>query len=286
MKPEWRVKLIFAVMVLFGLLMLMQMGLYVAHHIWNVPIHWNILEYCIRILSETSAGHSGITWLVHLFIVYTTGRIVWRICKQWMDTRKYVHWFRTFQHRELSEQLNNQYRHWNIEIIVIKKDTFLALAWGLWNPKIIVSTALFNQFDEREIRAILLHERYHCRSRDGMKLFLTTLMVDAFGYLPIVKSISRYYETWKELLADRYAVDQMGNEYDLGNVLLKLVKSETAALHRTAGVHFAKTAINYRIQQILEPNKAIHVPMALTRPLLLSSLIVLAMSIPLLGGCS
>ncbi|ALS28877.1 BlaR1 peptidase M56 [Paenibacillus sp. 32O-W] len=286
MKPETKVKWVYAVMLLFGFLMLLQMGMYVAHQIWNIPLRWNIIQYCVTAIGEKSSGHVWVKLVFNLVIVYTVGKIAWRIGKQWVLTRKWLCRFREAQHQKLTKRLNKKYRHWNTEFIVIEDHAFLALALGVWKPKIIVSSALFDLFDEREVRAILLHEWYHCRNRDNLKFFLSTLMVDAFGYLPIVKSTAQYYQTWKELLADRFAVKQMGTEIDLGNVLLTLANHKKMVQYRAAGVYFANTAINYRIQQLLEPQKTVEVPLTLYRPLFLSSLTLFLMSSLLFGGCS
>jgi hypothetical protein len=71
------------------------------------------------------------------------------------------------------------------------------------------------------------------------------------------------------LLADRFAIKQMGTELHLGNVLLKLVNAGNLQ-QRAIGVYFAETALHYRIMQILEPDKTVNVPIALFRPLLVS----------------
>lgn len=200
-------------------------------------------------------------------------------------TRRWLSVFRKAQHNKLTKRLNRKYRYWRTEFIVIQDEAFLALVLGVWKPKIVVSAAVFNLCNEREVEAILLHERYHCRNRDNLKLFLSVLMVDAFGYLPIVKSIVRYYQISKELLADRYAIKQMGNETDLGNVLLKITKLAKTVPYRTAGVHFATNALEYRMMQVLEPHKTVQLPLLLPRPLLISLMIVFVMSSLLFGGC-
>lgn len=286
MNPEVKIKRMYLLMVTFGFLIFLQMGLYVAHQFWDVPIHWNIFQYCVAAISGTTTGEVWIKLIFNLIIIYTLGRIAWRTWKQWTLTRKWLRIFHTQQHTKLMKQLNDKYRDWNTEFIVVQDEAFLALSIGVWKPKIVISTALFNMFNDREIEAILMHERYHCRSRDNLKLFLSTLMVDAFGYMPIIKSVSRHYKTWTELLADRYVVKQMGTGVELSNVLLRLVRHSSMAHHQVTMAYFANTAINYRIMQVLDPEKPIPIPFSLFQPLLLSSAMLLLFGTLLFGGCS
>ena len=108
------------------------------------------------------------------------------------------------------------------------------------------------------------------------------MLADAFGYLPIVKPILRYYQTWQELFADRFAIRQMGTELYLGSVLLKLAKLGKLRRYE-ATVHFADTTLQYRVMQVLEPDRGVNVPLALLKPFLRSCSILLLF---MLGGDS
>ena len=108
------------------------------------------------------------------------------------------------------------------------------------------------------------------------------MLADAFGYLPIVKPILRYYQTWQELFADRFAIRQMGTELYLGSVLLKLAKLGKLRRYEAA-VHFADTTLQYRVMQVLEPDRGVNVPLALLKPFLRSCSILLLF---MLGGDS
>ncbi len=261
-----KMRLVYALMVFFVLSITMQMGLFLTNQIRDFSLQG------IRI--------SGI--LIDLVIGYTLVRILWRITRQWYLTRKGIKLFRSRAHHKLTKQFNDKYRSWKTELIVVEDDAFIALTIGMLRPKIVVSTGVLKLFNDMEVNAVLLHEWYHCRKRDNIKMFLSTLFADAFGYLPIIQPSVRFYKTMKELLADRFVIKQMGTELHLGNVLLKLVQLGQIK-RREAAVHFTETAIDYRIMQILEPEKAVKVPIALFRPLLLSCVFLLLISI---GGSS
>lgn len=266
MSPVVKMRLIYALMIFFASVVLMQMGFILIHQIRNFEVQGMLLSHI----------------LFDLVIAYTFVRMMWRIVNQWYLSSKWLKIFRSRAHHKLTKQLNDKYRRWKTELIVVEDDAFLALTIGMLRPKIVVSTGVFTRFNEDEVKAILLHEWYHCRNRDNIQMFISTLLTDAFGYLPIIKPSVRFYKTMKELLADRFAIMQMGTELHLGNVLLKLVKSGHIN-RRKAAIHFTETAIDYRIMQILEPEKVVKVPIALIRPLLLSCVFLLLISI---GGSS
>ncbi|MEK8127086.1 M56 family metallopeptidase [Paenibacillus filicis] len=99
----------------------------------------------------------------------------------------------------------------------MRDEGFVALAIGMRKPIIVISTQVLETFSSDEVKAILLHEWHHCRNLDNVKMFLMTLLTEAFGYWPIMKPVFRYYQIWTELLADRFAIHQMGTELHLAS---------------------------------------------------------------------
>lgn len=285
MNPVFRINLIFGSLLLVGAMILVQMGLYIAHQLWDVRLPGNFIQYCISALKEETVAHNVIKFLINVIILYTIGRMIWRLYKQLYLTKKWLKVFHSKKHTKLTKQLNNKYQKWGTEFIVVKDEKFIALTIGFFRPRIIVSTGVISMFSNHEVEAILLHEWYHCRNRDPLKMFLLALILDGLGYIPTMKAMVRDFKTWKELLADRFAIKQMGTEYYLGNVLLKLSKVGKMQ-HSTAVAYFAENAINYRIMQVLEPKQRIHVPMSDFKPLLLTLSLIFIMSSIILGGCS
>jgi len=211
---------------------------------------------------------------VGLVVAYTVARAIWRISAQAYLSRKWRRHFRANAEVKLTKRLAYQYRDLGTDIVVVKDEAFVALAIGVRKPLIVVSTAVLDRFGKDEVRAIVLHEWHHCRNRDNAKLFLARLLTEAFGYLPILRPFYRYYQTWTELLADRFAIRRMGSELPLASVLLKLSKLGGMRLH-AAAVHFATATMHYRIAQVLEPEKAVKVKVAFIRPLLASFTLLL-----------
>lgn len=259
--------------------------MFIVQQIWNVQWTWNIFQYCLSAIGEATVGHTIIKILFNLLIVYTITRMIWRLLKQIFLSWRCDRQFQSQINVKMTSQLNHKYKTWKTRFLVIEDEAFVAISMGIFRRRIIVSTEIFNTFSKREIEAILLHERYHCDHFDPMKAFLFAMVVDGIGYVPIIKAAAHYYKTYKELLADHFAIKHMGTGYYVGAVLFRL-----SAINRVrllpVGVPFADVAINYRIMQVLDSQNPIHIPFLKIKSLLISLAMVLIMMIIVAGGCS
>ncbi|WP_127531813.1 M56 family metallopeptidase [Paenibacillus kobensis] len=212
-----------------------------------------------------------------LIFGFTLARVLWRLGSQAYWTKKWRNHFRSREHVKLTKRLAYKYRDLGVGIRVVRDDAFVAMALGIRRPTIIISDTVLNMFSEDEVEAIVLHEWHHCRNRDNAKLFIMRLATEGFSYMPIMRSLLRYYQTWMELLADRFAIRRMGTELPLASVLLKLAKLGNQRQH-AAAIHFAAATLDYRIAQVLEPEQEITVKVPLVRPLFFTlSLLLLLM---------
>lgn len=214
-------------------------------------------------------------------LVYAVVKVLWGVIRQWRLTRRGLLLFEAHMDVEWTERLRGRYREWGTDILAVRDDAFIALAIGLLRPRIMVSSGVLERFTEEEVEAILLHERHHCRSRDNLKQFVSGLLEEAFGYLPIIRPVAAYAATWRELFADRYAIRQMRTSVHLGSVLLKLAQEGT--VRQRGAAYFAETALDYRMLQIIEPEQAVKVPLQLWRPLWVTCCFMLLI---MMGGSS
>ena len=100
-------------------------------------------------------------------------------------------------------------------------DEAFAVTYGLFRPRILVSTGLATALTPAEIGAVLAHEREHLRHRDPLRL-LAARMVAAWGcYLPAARWLAGRAVLSRELAADRAAAGSSGRSV-LAGALLKL----------------------------------------------------------------
>lgn len=98
-----------------------------------------------------------------------------------------------------------------------------AFCLGVRNPKIYVSTALTRFVSQRELKAILLHEKSHLEGRDTTTLFLAKVIEFLFPFFPVVNDLIQNFILEREIRADRAAINGLGSPRPLYSALKKLL---------------------------------------------------------------
>ncbi|MBI5379558.1 MAG: M56 family metallopeptidase [Nitrospirae bacterium] len=125
-----------------------------------------------------------------------------------------------------------------------------AFTAGFLHPRIYLSTELLETLEEDELRAVLLHEAHHQVRRDPLRIFLATLLKDAFWYLPVVRALWKEFIEAKERAADD-AASRM-ETFPLAGALLKLAaKPRVPALTGMPAFHGPR--IEERVRRLLLP---------------------------------
>jgi hypothetical protein len=97
-----------------------------------------------------------------------------------------------------------------------------AFVYGWRNPRVCVSTGLVDQLSAEELRAALLHERWHVMRRDPARLTIAVAIRCAFRFLPTFPTRVERYVVAVEVAADRFVVREMGHARALAGALLRL----------------------------------------------------------------
>ncbi len=77
-------------------------------------------------------------------------------------------------------------------------------------PRICVSTTLVRRLADDELRAVLLHERYHLRHRDPLRLAISRYFAAGLYVVPVVDELTSFYVMQKEIAADDEVVRTVG----------------------------------------------------------------------------
>jgi len=94
--------------------------------------------------------------------------------------------------------------------------------WFL-RPRICLSTALVQRLETDELRAVLLHERYHLRQRDPLRLVVARYFAAGLYVVPVVDELVGFYTLQKEIAADQAAVRACDGVGALASALDKLL---------------------------------------------------------------
>jgi bla regulator protein BlaR1 len=127
----------------------------------------------------------------------------------------------------LRKKINKNILDINDNYITINSVRPFAFCFGIIKPKIYVSKKLIQILSKRELRSVILHEKYHIQKHDTLTLLIATVFESLTPHLPLVKDIIRNYKIERELMADKSAILELGSSNDLISVLKKLLKYES-----------------------------------------------------------
>lgn len=131
----------------------------------------------------------------------------------------------------------------------VEEDAAFSFAYGALRPRVAVSSGLVAQVSEAELEAVLVHERYHVRNRDPLKVVLARALTRAFFYLPILGRLEARYVAGRELAADRQALRHCGRP-SLAGALLKVVRGPSWPELSTAAAIGGPELLGVRIEQL------------------------------------
>ena len=162
--------------------------------------------------------------------------------------------------QEYADELARQLDGSPVRVRLVVTDRPLALACGLRNPTILLSTWIVEHLDRRELEAVLAHELAHVARRDYLMGWLATMLRDAFFYLPTSWIAYRQLQQEKELACDDFTVCVTQRPLALASALAKvwLRAVDEPALVIPGGVQALirpDATIDGRIQRLLAPSE-------------------------------
>ena len=124
-----------------------------------------------------------------------------------------------------------------------------SFAYGALTPRIAISRGLVETASAEELDAVLVHERYHVRNLDPLKVLLARVLPAALFYLPALRDLRARYIAGRELAADRRALASCGRR-PLAGALLKVVETPRWPELSTAAAIGGADLLDMRIAQL------------------------------------
>ncbi len=94
---------------------------------------------------------------------------------------------------------------------LVDDDQPMAFTWGVWRPRIALSTGLCKQLDEEAQEAVMFHEAAHARMRDPLQQTILVVLSEALGPLGMHALYKRYL-IGREIWADQEALRACGGD--------------------------------------------------------------------------
>jgi beta-lactamase regulating signal transducer with metallopeptidase domain len=249
---ENKSKLIFTSCLIISGLLFFQMAMYVLQVLLGWQTNYNLIQLC-----HTAIGFLGLFWIGYILnavVFYTFLYSLWIAAKQIYISISFNRKLARSRNGLLSRSINERFGSGKEQIWIVQNERPAAMAIGIWNPRIILSTGLLHVLSEDELEAVIHHEMYHMKHADPLKTFILSYFATVMWYVPVLNLLRHNYKIVREVLADTYAIHQMGNSFMLGSALLKLLKGRIPERVPISCVSFADTSVNYRIRKILDPH--------------------------------
>ncbi|WP_141432756.1 M56 family metallopeptidase [Bacillus sp. 03113] len=257
----WKQKsiMVFIIGLSIGMILWIQMGLYLANVLFNLQVSANIFHFCLSLFKKTSFLYSLLIGAVNLFIAYHFIIILIKIGKQMFLSKQLIRKILTNKNHNMTVEVNERFHRHKSDIVVIHSRNPIAFTFGFRRSIIVLSTSLIEILDYHELKAVISHETSHQKSYDAFKIFILQIISKVIWYIPITKWSYQNYKIMCELKADEYAIRKMGSEMSLSNALLKLIKTHMKEDSAPVLIGFTDGSINYRLQQLINPQATIPV---------------------------
>lgn len=151
----------------------------------------------------------------------------------------------------------------------VADDDAYAFTYGIWRPRVVVSTGLVEAATADELAAVLHHENCHVRNRDPLKVLALRTWTAAFFYLPVIGSLLTRILDRQELKADRAALRACGVS-PVAGALLKAVGRPAAGRGTAVAALGGPALLDARITQ-LDTGDVPQLPSAVTARTVLAS---------------
>ena len=158
-------------------------------------------------MALVAAGGLGLGLARHSFMA-------WRVARRGLPAGP--------EHQALADLLAEQLGAPRCRLLFYIYDRPLALTYGLFRPRVLLSTWMVEHLDQRELEAVLAHELAHAARRDYLVIWLATVLRDAFFYLPTSWAAYRQLQREKEVACDDLAAGVTSRPLALASALGKV----------------------------------------------------------------
>lgn len=201
----------------FAIILFVQMALYLLNILVGPFELFNIFNFCVSLFERGTFANYAILLIVNAYIFYTVFIICKKIVQQILLVSSFQNKIQLLINKDKSKQLNQIFNRRNDDIVVINTKDPLAFTFGFSKPVIVLSTTLIEMLDTKELEAVIYHETSHQRYYDGIKVFILQMISESLWYIPLTRWSYQNYRIMIELVADEYAINQMGSELGLGS---------------------------------------------------------------------
>lgn len=132
----------------------------------------------------------------------------------------------------------------------IKNSQSFVFCYGVFSPRIYISSTIVHALTPRELKAVLLHEKHHIQTREPAR-FLFLKLLTGFSIIPGIKKLTSTYLSFAEIAADELATDNFTQKSFLASAMDKILElEEKKAIRTELALAFFSQITEERIQAL------------------------------------
>lgn len=222
-----------------------------------------MIETCLGIMrSAWSAvqSHTTLSPISAGALALLTVSLVWaavRTLALWMTGCRLVRRFRPYRlgdHAKVDRVLARTPALGGAPIRLGQSPVPRAFTAGLLRPVICLSRELADCLSERELQAVLLHERAHRARRDPVRLAFIDLLVRTFWFLPAARPLGSLLADRIEQAADDRVALAGGDPLELASALVKVAKQKLLWQKGLGMAYLGSLSVEERVKRLLDPS--------------------------------
>jgi Zn-dependent protease with chaperone function len=139
-------------------------------------------------------------------------------------------------------------------VSLLNVDGPVCFVWGLWRPRLVLSTAILGALTPDEARGVAEHEVAHCARRDSAVKAVVDACVHASLAMPIARRLRGWYTEQAELACDEIAARRTGAPLDIADALVKLSRQACPvrlAVDAPAFVSRDRALVEQRVRRLM-----------------------------------
>jgi beta-lactamase regulating signal transducer with metallopeptidase domain len=163
-------------------------------------------------------------------------------------------------------------------ITITENNQLISFCYGFITPKVMLSTKLISTLTDKEIEAVLIHEKSHITHRDNIKIIIGKTLQSLFFFLPIFKVLNKRMIAVNEIIADALVLEHQKTSTHLKTALKKFILNNDYVHYGVFSQASDPEFLETRIQHLVNPaHKAQVIPLKKTHVLCTGLLVVFGM---------
>jgi|GEM_PF-2133139 len=198
------------------------------------------------------------TGLVLAFVIY----VIVKVISLNFRTKVFIKSNLKNKKRFISEKIRKVATSLNLQdkIFETRESSPIVFCYGFFSPKICISSALVKRLSEKELKAVLLHEKHHLIHHETIKLFVVKTISTSLFFIPGIKALSNQYHKLSEVSADEWAIRNSDNKSYLARAMYKVLRlREGPGQQGNLAVASFGLIIEERINKITDDNYVIKI---------------------------